>query len=58
MVHGLGKSKWGGAGGGTGENEGGTKPNILTKREEKRVNGNQEAEQTVQRIKTYVFTGK
>lgn len=57
MVHGLGKSKCG-RGGGGGENEGGTKPNILTKREEKRVNGNQEAEQTVQRIKTYVFTGK
>lgn len=35
---------------GGGEDEGGTKPNILTKREEKRVNGNQEAEQTVQRI--------
>lgn len=47
-----------GGGAGGGENEGGTKPNILTKREEKRVNGNQEAEQTVQRIKTYVFTGK
>lgn len=45
-------------GGGVGGDEGGTKPNILTKREENRVNGNQEAEQTVQRIKTYVFTGK
>lgn len=38
--------------------KGGTKSKILTKREEKRANGNQEAEQTVQRIKTYVFTGK
>lgn len=52
MVHGSGKSVCGGGG------DGGTKPNILTKREENRVNGNQEAEQTVQRIKTYVFTGK
>lgn len=47
MVHGLSKNKWG--------NEGGTKPKILTKGEEKRANGNQEAEQTVQRIKTYTY---
>lgn len=47
MVHGLSKSKWG--------NEGGTKPKILTKGEEKKANGNQEAEQTVQRIKTYTY---
>lgn len=47
MVHGLSKSKWG--------NEEGTKPKILTKGEEKRANGNQEAEQTVQRIKTYMY---
>lgn len=39
------------------KDEGGTKPKILTKGE-KRANGNQEAEQTAQRIKTYVFTGK
>lgn len=47
MVHGLSKSKWG--------DEGGTKPKILTKGEEKRANGNQEAKQTVQRIKTYTY---
>lgn len=47
MVHGLSKSKWG--------NEGGTKLKILTKGEEKRANGNQETEQTVQRIKTYMY---
>lgn len=47
MVHGLSKSKWG--------NEGGTKPKILTKGEEKKANGNQEAEQIVQRIKTYTY---
>lgn len=42
---------------GGGQDEGGTKPKILTKGE-KRANGNQGAEQTVQRVKTYVFTGK
>lgn len=55
MVHGLSKSK--GVCGGGGQDEGGTKPKILTKGE-KRANGNQGAEQTVQRVKTHVFTGK
>lgn len=54
MVHGLSKSKGVCVGGGQ---EGGTKPKILTKGE-KRANGNQGAEQTVQRVKTHVFTGK